>query len=158
MCLVTYVFSCFTWLVPYVLSCFTCFIPYMLLCFTCFMSYVPSYFTCLVPYRLSCLSRVARALVPHLSDSLFYFTFLVSCVFSCCSCLVPLWLLSLTCFRRFKSNMLIHISLLSSSCIFVHQFEFLKPWLRLSIVICHFQNRNAVKMVFRISDISLQDS
>ena len=88
------------------------------------VSYVPFYLTylkCSRALRTSyhTFSCALHAFVPHVS-------YVLLCLFSCCSYLVPYVLLcssSLTCCRCFKSNMLIRISCLITfmfcgSCVF----------------------------------------
>lgn len=131
-CLVTYVLYCPPCLVPYMLSCLmpymlsyvTCHLPYMpymflyftylllyvLLCLLCFVLCVPLCLACLV--CLTCLLPLC-ALLLHMSCALRVHVLLLSGV------LCALWLILLTCFSCFQSNMLMCISWLiaSMSCV-----------------------------------------
>ena len=130
-------------------------VPHVLLALRAPMTYVLRALRFLVLHAFCAL----RALVPHMSYVIFYLTCLVPCVFSYCSCLILHVLLcssSLPCFRCFKPNILICILCLvafmsCTSCAF-HAWA-----IGLIIVICHSSKRNAITMVFGISDISLQD-
>ena len=78
------------------------------LCLMCIVSCVPCAICALVPH----MPRALRVLVSQVSCVLLYLAWLVSCIFSGCSCLnicVLLCSSSLTCLRFFKPNM--------SSCI-----------------------------------------
>ena len=142
---VPHVLSFLTSFVSHVLSYLTCFVPYVLCCpkwsrasfaLRVLVLHVPLTLSDLMPH----VPHVIRALMldvpPALCDLvlhvlhmllifsyvLFCFTLLVTCLFSCGSCLVPYALLCssfLTCFRCFKPNMLIRISCLITfmSCV-----------------------------------------
>ena len=130
-CLLSYVLSCLTCLVPYVFLCLmhlvlTCSRAFCASyhtcsggCLRCIAQYVfdvPLAFRALVPYMARSLRAlvahvpcILHALVPHVSYVFLYLTYFVPCLFLCCLCFMPYVLLcssSLTCFRCFKSNML----------------------------------------------------
>ena len=104
-------------------------VPYVLSSLRNIVPHVPRVMRALVldvrgDLRISCptCSLASSILVTHVSYVLFYFICRALYVFSCYSCLilyVPLCSSSLTCFRCFKSNMLIHISCFTAfiSCV-----------------------------------------
>ena len=160
MCLVPYVFSCFTCRLSYVLSCSTCLLPYVLSCLTFFLSYVPSCLTCLVFYLLSCLTRPVAYLFSCLTCLTCSFTSRVLCL-ACSRTTRASCPTSLTCFSYFKFDIRISCLIAFMSCasvfLLLELFEIFRAWAKVNHSDVPFLKTNTVTQVFRISDISLQD-